>query len=181
MKRVITLSGLHGTGKSSVADGIAEIFGLRRVSAGQIFRQMAEERNMSLEEFSQFAEGNEAIDRLLDDTLRSESQKGNAILDGQLAAWMAGENADLHIFLTAPLKVRVQRIADRDNTDYNFALQETRAREQSEQERYMQYYNIDVTDLSIYDLIINTEKYTLEEVISLVQHAIEIVFSRNIG
>ncbi|MBD3404904.1 MAG: AAA family ATPase [Candidatus Lokiarchaeota archaeon] len=176
MKRVITLGGLHGTGKSSVADGVAELLGLRRVSAGQIFRQLAEERNMSLEEFSEFAEGNEEIDNLLDNTLRFESKKGNVILDGQLAAWMAGENADLHIFLTAPLEVRVRRIAKRDGTNFNYALEETITREKSEQFRYRSYYDIDVTDLSIYDLIINTEHYSLDEVISIVKLAVEILF-----
>ena len=58
MKRVITVGGLHGTGKSSVADAIAKKFNLIRMSAGVVFRQLAKERDLTLEEFSRVAEGN---------------------------------------------------------------------------------------------------------------------------
>ena len=60
---------------------------------------MAKERNLTLEEFSRVAAGDEDIDKLIDDKLREEAEKGNAVIDGQLAAWMAGDNADLNILL----------------------------------------------------------------------------------
>ena len=176
MKSVITLGGLHGTGKSSVADKLAKEFNLRRVSAGMIFRQLAKERGMSLEEFSKVAEGSEEIDRLLDSTLTTEAEKGNVVLDGQLAAWMAGDNSDFNILLTAPLDVRVQRIADRDGTSFDFAKQETVTREESERNRYLRYYDIDIKDLSVYDLILNTAKYDLEGVVAVLKAAIEVLF-----
>ena len=178
MKSVITLGGLHGTGKSSVADWLAKELGLRRVSAGIIFRKLAKERGLSLEEFSDVAEDNEEIDRLLDTTLKTEAEKGDVILDGQLAAWMAGGHSDFNILLTAPLDVRVQRIADRDGTSFDFAHQETTAREESERERYMRYYDIDITDRSVYDLILNTAKYDLEGVCAVLKAAIDVLFKQ---
>ncbi|MFW9868240.1 MAG: (d)CMP kinase [Candidatus Thorarchaeota archaeon] len=178
MKRVITVGGLHGTGKSSVADAIAKKFNLRRMSAGVIFRQMAKERNLTLEEFSRVAAGNEDIDRLIDDKLREEAEKGNAVIDGQLAAWMAGENADLNILLTASVETRIRRISERDGTEFAYARRETITREGSEKARYLEYYGVDVSDHSIYDLIINTDKYELEEVISIVFTAIEEFFGK---
>ncbi len=167
------MGGLHGTGKSSVADAIAKKFDLKRMSAGIIFRQMAKERNLTLEEFSRVAAGNEDIDRHIDDKLREEAEKGNAVIDGQLAAWMAGENADLKILLTASVETRIRRISERDETEFAYARRETITREGSEKARYLEYYGIDVSDHSIYDLIINTDKYDLEEVISIVFTAIE--------
>lgn len=178
MKSVITLGGLHGTGKSSVADKLAKEFSLRRVSAGIIFRKLAKERGLSLEEFSVVAEGNEEIDRLLDSTITTEAEKGNVILDGQLAAWMAGPNSDFNILLTAPLNVRVQRIAERDGTSFEFAEKETTAREESERIRYLRYYDIDIRDLSVYDLILNTAKYDLEGVCAVLKAAIEILLKQ---
>lgn len=172
MKRVITIGGLHGTGKSSVADAIAERFDLRRVSAGVIFRQLAAERGLSLEEFSRIAEKDKEIDRLIDDRLKSSAEEGGVVIDGQLAGWMAGDNADLKIMLTAPVEVRVKRIADRDGTDYEDALQETLAREASERERYSEYYGVDISDLSIYDMILDTTDRTLDEVIETVCEAV---------
>ncbi len=174
MKRVITVGGPHGSGKSSIADRLAEEFDLRRTSAGIIFRRLARERGLSLEEFSRLAEQDKSIDRLLDDRLREEARRGNVVIDGQLAASMAGEYADLKVYLTAPLEVRVQRIASRDGRDYDAALQETMIREESERRRYRDYYGIDVDDLSIYDLVLNTEHYSLDEVYEIVSTAVRL-------
>ena len=176
MKRVITIGGLHGTGKSSAADNISKVFQLRRVSAGGIFRQLAAERGVTLEEFSRLAEENEDIDRELDGRIKEEAVKGNVMLDGQLAAWMAGEHADLKILLTAPLRTRVKRIAARDGVSYEDALHETETREMIERARYREFYNYDVSDLSIYDLIINTEKYGLEGVTAIIATALTTLF-----
>ncbi len=173
MKRVITVGGLHGTGKSSVADAISKKFSLRRMSAGVIFRKMAKERDLTLEEFSRVAAGDEDIDKLIDDKLREEAEKGNAVIDGQLAAWMAGDNADLKILLIASVENRIRRISERDGTDFEYARRETITREGSEKARYKEYYGVDVSDHSVYDLIINTDKYDLEEVIAIVFTAIE--------
>ncbi|TFG33283.1 cytidylate kinase [Candidatus Thorarchaeota archaeon] len=179
MKRVITIGGLHGTGKSSVADSIAQKFGLRRVSAGVIFRELAEERGLTLEEFSRIAEGDLDIDKLIDDTQKDAAKKGNCIIDGQLAAWMAGEHSDLNILLIAPVEVRIKRIAARDGTDFEFAKRETIAREGSEKARYFEYYNVDISNLSIYDLILNTGKYDLDGVTDILANAIEIFFENH--
>ncbi|MHA2193820.1 MAG: (d)CMP kinase [Candidatus Thorarchaeota archaeon] len=162
MKQVITVGGLHGTGKSSIADAIAKRFNLRRMSAGVIFRQLAKERDLTLEEFSRVAAGDEGIDRLIDDKLREEAEKGNAVIDGQLAAWMAGDNADLKILLIASVENRIRRISERDG-----------------KARYLEYYGVDVSDHSVYDLIINTNKYDLEEVIAIVFTAIEEFFGKS--
>ena len=179
MKRVITIGGLHGTGKSSVADSIARKFGLRRVSAGVIFRDLAEERGLTLEEFSRIAEGDLDIDQLIDDTQKDAAKKGNCIIDGQLAAWMAGEHSDLNILLTAPVEVRIKRIAARDGTEFEFAKRETIAREGSEKARYSEYYKVDISDLSIYDLILNTGKYDLDGVTAIISNAIETFFENH--
>lgn len=179
MNPVITVGGLHGTGKSSVANRIAEHFNLRRISAGLIFRRLAAEKDMSLEEFSRYAEKNEDVDRQLDETLRIEAQKGDVVIDGQLAGWMAGEKADLKILLTAPLEVRVQRIADRDDTPYEEARRETVVREGSEGARYQEYYGIDISDVSIYDIVLNTAKYDLDGVVSVLISAITTYFQHS--
>jgi cytidylate kinase len=173
MKRVFTIGGLHGTGKSSVADLIAKEFDLRRVSAGVIFRELAKKRGLTLEEFSIVAEEEENIDRELDASLKTAAMKGNVLLDGQLAGWMAGDYADFKILLTASLDTRVKRIAERDDVSFKHARLETLNREASEKERYLEFYGVNISDQSIYDLILNTEKYDLEGVIKVLTTAIE--------
>ncbi|MBY8998555.1 MAG: cytidylate kinase family protein, partial [Candidatus Thorarchaeota archaeon] len=128
---------------------------------------------------SRAAEGNEDIDRLIDDKLREEAAKGNAVIDGQLAASMAGDNSDLNILLTASVENRIRRISERDGSDFEYARRETITREGSEKARYFEYYGVDVSDHSIYDLIVNTDKYDLEEVITIVFTAISEFFAKS--
>ncbi len=173
MKRVITIGGLHGTGKSSVADIIAKRFDLKRVSAGVIFRELAKKRGLTLEEFSIVAEDDESIDRELDALLKTTAMKGNVLLDGQLAGWMAGDYANFKILLTASVDARVKRIAERDEVSLEHARRETLNREKSERERYLEFYGVDISDQSIYDLVLNTEKYDLQGVIKVLTTAIE--------
>ncbi len=148
------------------------MFNLKRVSAGGIFRQLATERGVTLEEFSKIAEEDETIDRELDARIKSEAEKGNVMLDGQLAAIMAGDHADIKILLVASLRTRVKRIAARDGVSYEDALHETETREMIERARYKEFYSYDVADFSIYDLVINTEKYDLEGVTAIIKVAL---------
>ncbi|MBS3815253.1 MAG: nucleoside monophosphate kinase, partial [Hadesarchaea archaeon] len=91
---IITVSGLHGTGKSTAARKLAEEFDLRYVSAGEVFREMARERDMTLEEFSEFVEENPEVDEEIDQRTAREAEKDDVLIDGRLTGWMA-EDADV--------------------------------------------------------------------------------------
>ena len=56
MPITIAVSGLHGAGTTTVAQGLVEAFNLRYISAGMIFRQLAKEKGITLVELSQLAE-----------------------------------------------------------------------------------------------------------------------------
>ena len=156
MGLVITISGLHGTGKSTYAKAISEAFNLRHMSAGSLFRQIALERGVSIEELSRTAERDKEVDRLIDDRTKREAIVGNVILDGLLAGWMARDYADLKIYLKCPDDVRMRRIAERDGMTYKESRKITNFREDAERKRFKMLYDIEMDDLSIYDLIINT-------------------------
>jgi len=152
---VITVSGLHGSGTSTQARRLAESLGLRYISAGLLFRRIAEERGLTLEELSRLAEESPELDRMIDERTKEEARRGGVVIDATLAGWMA-EDADLKIFLTAPLEERVRRIARREGLSLEEAMRETLKRERSERERFKRYYGIDINDLSIYDVVLNT-------------------------
>ena len=153
---VITVSGPHGTGKSTYARALAEALGLRYVCAGEIFRNLAQENKMSLETFSHYAADDPRIDKMIDERTRAEAARGNVVIDAQLAAWMAKDEADVKLLLIAADEVRFARIARRDHMSYEVARKETIAREQIQRERYKKYYGVDIQDLTIYDLKIDT-------------------------
>ena len=167
------ISGLHGTGKSTCANYLAKYFKLKYLSAGQVFREMANKKSMSIADFSELASIDTRIDFEIDNMLRKESDKGNAVLEGQLSAWIVGDEADMRILLTAPDKIRIKRIAKRDAISIKKAYDATYEREKSEKERYLKYYGIDLEDVSIYDLIFDTsllgEKQTMKTLKDMVE------------
>lgn len=156
MGPIVTIGGLHGTGKTTYAAVLSAKLGLRHVSAGQLFRNITKEHSRSLSEMSLKAVESDEIDRLVDERIRAEAKKGNVVIDGLLAAWMARDLAHLKICLVAPENVRIERIAKRDNCSPQNAREETLFREELERRRFKRHYAIDIDDLSIYNLILDT-------------------------
>lgn len=170
---LITISGPPGSGKSTVAVAVAEAFDLDHVSGGDVFRGLAAERGLSLAEFNELAESDDAIDRDLDRRLRETARdRDDVVIESRLSGWMAGEHADIKVWLDAPLSVRAARIAEREGTTVDRAREETRIREESERKRYAEYYGIDFEDRSIYDLAVNTARWDAEAVTEVVEEAI---------
>lgn len=170
----VAISGLHGAGKTTAAKALSEKFDLRYVSAGGVFRDMAAEKGMSLSEFSAYVEENPEIDEEIDQRTSEEAEKDDVLIDARLAGWMAQE-ADIKILLTAPLDERVRRIVNRESRGYEEVKEETIVRERSEKERYMEVYDIDVDDYSVYDLVLDTGKFSEEEMIELLTLSIKLV------
>ncbi len=160
---IVTVSGPHGAGKSTYAVQLAKNLGLRHVSAGLLFRKLARERQVSLEEFGKIALKDPSIDRLVDDETMREAEKGEVVVDGQLAGWILKEIADLRIYLTASDKVRIERIAKRDHLEPDEAMKETLLRERVQSERYRLHYGFKVEDRSIYHLILDTSLLPMED------------------
>ncbi|MDR9446050.1 MAG: AAA family ATPase [Haloquadratum sp.] len=170
---LVTVSGPPGAGKSSTVRAVAEQFALEHISGGDIFRELADERGMGLSQLTAKAEETDAIDRAIDERLRTIAEQwGMAnkpfILESRLAGWLAGNRADLRIWLDAPEEVRVERTADRTEMDA-----EMRVRSISEIGRYESYYGIDLTDRSLYDLVLNTARWGPTATFRIVAQAIE--------
>ncbi|MFT4947596.1 MAG: cytidylate kinase [Natronomonas sp.] len=171
---LITVSGPAGSGKSTLAEAIAAELSYDHVSGGDIFRSIADERDLTPLELNRRAEEDDQIDRDLDRRLRSTARdRDDLVLESRLAGWMAGEYADLRLWLDAPLDVRAERIADRENKIVEQAREETQARADSEALRYREYYGIDIDDLGIYDLVVNTARWGPDGVTNLALQAVE--------
>ncbi len=171
---VVAISGLHGTGKTTAAKFLAKKFKLKYVGAGEVFRKMAKERKMTLEEFSDYAERNPSIDRMIDKRTAEMAKKKNVLIDGRLAGWMA-KKADLRILLTAPIEIRVKRIVGREKRNFREVLKETEAREESEAKRFKKFYKIDVNDYTSFDLVLNTGSLTKKAMAKILEISVSSV------
>lgn len=169
MSLTITISGLHGTGKSTYARRIAEEFKFRHISVGELFRQIAAKRGLSLAELSCEADKNAAIDRLLDKRSRKEIRKGCVVIDGLLAGWMVRGHSALKVYLSTPYRIRIGRIAYREGLSYVDAEKATVIRERLERRRFKRFYSIDIGDLSIYDLVLNTGLMPIEQNVEVIK------------
>ena len=178
---IITVSGPHGTGKSTYAAHLARELGLRHISAGLLFRKLAKERHMSLEEFGQLALKDPSIDRLVDEETMKEAEKGGVVVDGQLSGWVLKEIADMRIYLTAPDNVRLERIAERDSITAGEARKQTFHRESVQSERYRKHYGFKVEDWSIYHLVVDTSLVPKEDTAKILLTAALAVKARKTG
>ncbi|NJE25448.1 cytidylate kinase [Thermococcus sp. MV5] len=169
---VITVSGLAGSGTTTLCKNLAEYYGFKHIYAGLIFRQMAKERGMSLQEFQEYAEMHPEIDREVDKRQVEAAKECNVVIEGRLAGWMV-KTADLKIWLDAPIQVRAQRVARREGVSVEEAFMQIAEREMQNRKRYLNLYGVDINDLSIYDLTINTAKWGPDGVFKIVKAAID--------
>jgi|Deesub1362B_J571_1020462.scaffolds.fasta_scaffold00070_91 cytidylate kinase len=168
----VAISGLSGSGTTTVAKSLADKLGYKLVSAGEIFRRMANEQRMNLIQFSRKAEIDPEIDRRVDEIQKEISEKeDDIVIEGRLSARLV--NADLRVWLKAPFEVRVERIAKREGRNYEEVFRETSEREKSEKMRYMKYYGIDIDDLSFYDLVIESSKWNSESIVNIIFLAVK--------
>jgi len=169
----ITVSGPPGSGTTNLGTGLAERLKCKYVSAGDVFRAHAKARGMDLLEFSSLCESDPDVDKAIDDDQkRIAAENENIVLEGRLAGYMV-DFADIRIYLYASPDCRARRIVDREDKSYETAKHETEVREESERKRYYEYYNIDIANLSVYDIIVNSEKWGKEEIADYVLSEIE--------
>ncbi|MEM4348126.1 MAG: cytidylate kinase family protein [Candidatus Anstonellaceae archaeon] len=151
----ICISGLSGSGKNSIGLLVAKKLGMKLINP--TFKTLAKKSKISLMEFHKKAEQNSSIDKNFDKALIKQA-KGNCVVTTWLGPWMI-KDADLKIWLNASAAARAQRIAQRDGMTSEEAQQHISQRDESNRQRYLRIYGIDIYDHSGFDLVINTEKF----------------------
>lgn len=158
--QIITISGLAGSGTTTVCDRLCARLGWAYVNAGAIFRGLAQEAGLSLAELGRRAEADGCIDRQLDQRLVAQArERVPVVVEGRVTGWMAQRHQlpALKVWLQAALAVRAERVGQREGKPLAQALAETRQREASEAQRFAVHHQIALSDLSVYDLVVDTE------------------------
>ena len=94
----------------------------------------------------------------------------NIILEGRLTAYMLSSNniSAFKIYLYASKEVRAARVVNREGGSIEQREAEIVEREACEALRYKNYYNIDITDTSVYDLVIDSSMLNPEEIVEMI-------------
>jgi cytidylate kinase len=146
---------------------------VRHVSAGDFMREMATERGVSILELSRLAEEDSVIDEEIDARTRRLANSGeDFVIDARLGWHFVPKS--FKVFLDVRPEVAAHRIfgAGRHSERENVDLEKTRAavesRSTSETQRYQEYYGIDYTDPSHYDLVVDTSDLSVDQVVERV-------------
>lgn len=164
-KRIITIAGKLGSGKSSTAKKLAAMLGYRHFSSGDLFRQAGLELGLDILKANQASEANSAIDDLVDQKMRDLGNEDGIVIDSRLAFHWIPDS--FKVFLELSDDVAAARIhddlaanPDRQKSDPVGSLDEVKAkmieRLQSEQKRFKALYGVDHMDHANFDLVINT-------------------------
>jgi CMP/dCMP kinase len=165
--RHLTIGGLPGTGTTTACKSLEKELGLQYVYAGQIFRDMAKAMDMTLEQFGRYCETHPEGDRSLDDRQILLLRGPPILLEGRMSGFLAHREGlpAYKVWFTCDPWVRAERIVRREGGEIEDRMEESRRREESERTRYIAYYNYDPSDLSVYDLVLDTTSKTPEEVV----------------
>ena len=168
--RSIVVSGDLGSGKSTVTTELARRLNLRRVSVGDLYRQMAQSRGMSALQLNLHAELDDAVDGYVDQ-LQQEIAKSDEqlVVDGRLAWFFFTDAFKVHL-ITNPV-VAARRVLARPSDEVEAysslaeAIERLENRSESERIRFLTRYGADKNRLRNYDLVCDTTSARSDEVV----------------
>jgi CMP/dCMP kinase len=163
----IAISSQSGCGNTTATHNVGRALDLQEVNF--TFRDLAKALQLPFEEIQRNSAKTKVFDFLTDLHLIRASLQPRVVVGSRLAAWLM--EADLRVWLHAPLETRAKRIYQRETdkqASYESVLYHTLRRDEENRQRYLQVYGIDINDRSGFDIIINTESITAEQVSSLI-------------
>ncbi|HLC01000.1 MAG TPA: cytidylate kinase family protein [Candidatus Bathyarchaeia archaeon] len=185
---VLCVSGMAGTGKSTLAKKLAHKYGLKYYSGGDALKALAAEEGYdtsgrgfweSLEglRFLERREKDSKFDEAVDEKLLEYAKIGNVLLDSWTMPWLF--KSGFKIWLLASMEKRAERVAKRDKFTVEEALQMLKEKEAKTKAIYKQLYGFNLgEDFKPFDLVLDTDNLTAEEVFQVLCNVIENVILR---
>ncbi|MCW1292924.1 MAG: cytidylate kinase family protein [Candidatus Parvarchaeota archaeon] len=169
----VLIAGLTGSGKSSVSKTVAEYLGLNYVSGSSLLKTYIKKSFYTWES----KEGLEilkerlkdlSIDKSTDNKLIAEIKKSaDIVVDSWTMPWLWKEDA-IRVYLKAREDIRIERIVRRDKINPKDAKYFINQKDTISQNIYKKLYKIDYSDLSIFDLVLDTSYLSIESVSQII-------------
>lgn len=171
----ISICGTPGSGKSTVAKIIAEKLGYKYYSIGELRRQMAEKRGLTIVEFNNLKED---TDTSFDNYQKELGEKeDNFVIEGRLSFHFVPKS--LKFFFKTDLRTAAERVfkdprsSEKKYKNLNEVLNEMKKRMDDDKKRYKKHYNLDPYNEKQFDIVIDTTNISIEEVAEKVMEAIK--------
>ena len=180
---VICISGMAGTGKSTLSKKLAERYSLKYYSGGNALKALAAEEgyDSSKEGWWESPEGlcflekrnnDLSFDKAVDEKLLRYASEGNVLLDSWTMPWLLKDA--FKIWLAASVERRAQRIAQRDNMKTEDALEALKEKEARTKSIYNQLYGFELgEDFAPFDLVLDTDNLSAGEVLQVLCRVID--------
>ena len=164
---IITISGMPGSGKSSVARLIARRLRLRHISIGQRIRAIAKNQGKDINKLMDDRVAFNAIQREIERYIDELSERDDLIIEGRDAFYHIRDA--LHVFLLVEDQEAARRIYEdaRDTEAYESideAKKELAVRRERERALYKRLHTIDIYNPRHYTLVIDTTHLSVDEV-----------------
>jgi cytidylate kinase len=190
-KVVVCISGMAGTGKSTLSKKLAKKYKLRYYSGGDALKALAAEEGYDSSSrgwwespeglgFLEKREKNLKFDKAVDDKLLEYAQQGNILLDSWTMPWLL--KTGFKIWLVASVEKRAERIAKRDGIPAKEALQVLKEKEARTRTIYKKLYGFRLgEDFEPFDLVLDTDALNAGEVFQVLCTVMDNVILKSEG
>ena len=182
MTKSIVISGPPAVGKTTVAKGLAQEFELKYLSGGDVLNEMASEHGFDSKgddwwdtedgmKFLNQREENSEFDKKLDEKLIGLFNQGGMVITSYTLPWLIKDG--IRIWLEGSHESSTKRMQTRDSMSPEDAYEITKQRFDKNKALYKKIYNFDFgEDKSVFDLIINTDNLTAQQVIDVTKETV---------
>lgn len=171
-RRQISITGMIGSGKSTVGHLIAQLLGWEYLSSGAAQRGIAQSLSLSTLELNRAAETDTNFDNRLDQIIAKLKSKNDIVVDLRMAWYFLAESFKVSLMLSPEIAARrilrdPMRHAE-EYTDEMAATSDILARAESERKRFQSAYDIDIANINNFDLVIDTTDIVAKTVGNLI-------------
>jgi len=114
-------------------------------------------------------------------TIKTIEEHGKSIIVGRGGNYICEKENSFHVRVVSPLKARILRYAERNGLSKSEAKDLIEKKDNERADFIRRYFYKDLRNPSDYDLIINSGKYTLEQMARLVLDAYEMKLGKKVS